>query len=97
VCFLLPVQSLRSNPIILSPGHVILIIEASYGVHVDGRSHMGSCIVTGDEGAVHCMSVKQVIVSKSSTEAELIGTSDSANQGVYMRNFLMAKGKPVTT
>jgi hypothetical protein len=35
----------------------------------------GSCVVIGDVGAVHCRSVKQLIVSKSSTEAELIGLS----------------------
>jgi hypothetical protein len=48
--------------------------------------------VIGDVGAVHCRSVKQLIVSKSSTEAELIGLSDSANQGLFVRTFLLAQG-----
>jgi Reverse transcriptase (RNA-dependent DNA polymerase) len=89
--------------LVLRPGvagiTVRLFVDASYGVHMDGRSHTGSCIVIGDVGAVHCRSVKQAIVSKSSTEAELIGMSDSANQGIYMRNFLIGQGykmRPVT-
>jgi Reverse transcriptase (RNA-dependent DNA polymerase) len=44
-----------------------LFVDASYGVHVDGRSHTGSCVVIGDLGAVHCRSSKQQIVTKSST------------------------------
>jgi hypothetical protein len=55
--------------------------------------------VIGDVEAVHCRSTKQHIVSKSSTEAELVGLSDSANQGLHMRNFLVMQGyrmPPVT-
>jgi hypothetical protein len=62
--------------------------DASYGVHVDGRSQTGSCVVIGDLGAVHCRSSKQTTVTKNSTEAALVGLSDSANQGILLRNFL---------
>ena len=31
-------------------------------------------------------------MTKSSTEAELVGLSDSANQGLYLRNFLTLQG-----
>jgi hypothetical protein len=48
--------------------------------------------VIGDLGVVHCRSSKQLIVTKSSTEAELVGLSDSANQGIFIRSFLMAQG-----
>ena len=72
-----------------------LFIDAAYGLHGDGKSHTGSCVVIGDVGAVHCKSSKQTIVTKSSTEAELVGLSDSANQGIYMRNFLLAQGYPL--
>ena len=61
---------------------VRVFIDAAYGVHADGRSHTCSCVVIGDVGAVHCKSSKQSIVNKSSTEAELIALSDSANQGL---------------
>jgi hypothetical protein len=71
---------------------VHLFVDASYGVHVDGRSHTGSCVVIGDLGAVHCCSSKQTIVTKSSTEAELVGLSDSANHGLFLRSFLTLQG-----
>ena len=82
--------------LILRPGasgiRVHRFVDASYGVHVDGRSHTGSCVVIGDLGAVHCRSAKQQIVTKSSTEAELVAMSDSANQGLFLRNFLVHQG-----
>ena len=89
--------------VVMRPGvlgiTVRLYVDASYGVHTDGKSHTGSCIVIGDVGAVHCRSTKQAIVTKSSTEAELVGMSDSANQALHIRNFLIRQGyamEPVT-
>jgi hypothetical protein len=86
----------RDHGVVLMPGasgiSVKLYVDASYGVHHDGKSHTGSCIVIGDVGAVHCRSSKQLIVTKSSTEAELVGLSDSANQGIFIRNFLLSQG-----
>ena len=58
-------------------------------MHVDGKSHTGSCVVIGDVGAVHCRSAKQGIVAKSSTEVELIGLSDSTKKALYTRMFLI--------
>jgi Reverse transcriptase (RNA-dependent DNA polymerase) len=56
--------------VVLRPGAlgivVRLYVDASCGVHKDGKSHTGSCVVIGDVGAVHCRSVKQQIVAKSS-------------------------------
>ena len=69
-----------------------VFIDAACGVHADGKSHTGSCIVIGDVGAVHCKSSKQSIVTKLSTEAELVALSDSANQGLYIHNFLISQG-----
>ena len=93
----------RDTGLVLNPGAsgitVRLFVDASYGVHVDGKSHTGCCVVIGDVGAVHCRSAKQGIVSESSTEAELIGLSDSANQGIHTRMFLINQGHamgPVT-
>jgi hypothetical protein len=71
---------------------VRVYIDAVYGVHADGKSHTGSCVVIGDSGAVHCKSAKQQIVTKSSTEAELVALSDSASQGLHTRSFLTAQG-----
>jgi hypothetical protein len=90
------IRGTRDMGLILRPGasgiRVHLFVDASYGVHVDGRSHTGSCVVIGDLGAVHCRSAKQQIVTKSSTEAELVAMSDSANQGLFLRNFLVHQG-----
>ena len=65
--------------------------DASYGVHSDGKSHTGSLISLG-KGAIYVKSGKQKIVSKSSTEAELIGLSDSASQAIWTRDFLTYQG-----
>lgn len=55
------------------PPVVRAYIDASYGVHTStGRSHTG-CMMTIGEGPVFAMSAKQRIVTKSSTEAELVG------------------------
>ena len=90
------IRETRDRGIVLRPGklgvQVRVYIDAAYGIHADGKSHTGSCVVIGDVGPVHCKSCKQRIVTKSSTEAELIALSDSANQALYTRNFLMAQG-----
>jgi hypothetical protein len=90
------IRGTREMGMILRPGvsgiRVHLFVDASYGVHVDGRSHTGSCVVIGDLGAVHCRSSKQQIVTKSTAESELVGLSDSANQGIFVRNLLTLQG-----
>ena len=68
-------------------------IDAAYGVHTSsGKSHTGCAVVLGEGGPVYNKSTKQKIVTKSSTEAELIALSDSVSQSIHMRNFLMAQG-----
>jgi hypothetical protein len=66
-------------------------IDSSFGVHPDGKGHTGTIITVGT-GAVYCKSGKQKLVAKSSTEAELIGLSDSLSQVLWTRNFLMSQG-----
>jgi hypothetical protein len=83
--------------VVLRPGvlgivvRLLIYVDASYGVHTDGKSHTGACVVIGDVGAVHC-STKQEIVVKSSTEGELVAVSNAANQGLNSRQFLIAQG-----
>ena len=67
-------------------------VDASYGVHIDGKSHTGSVINLGEFGAVFCGSKKQGIVTKSSTECELVALSDSAGQLIHAREFVMHQG-----
>ena len=97
------IRHTRTRGIVLAPGKtgitIRMFVDAAYGVHQDRTSHTGSCVVIGDRGAVHCKSIKQFSMSKSSTEAELIALSGSANQALYLRRFLIEQGyemEPVT-
>ena len=68
-------------------------IDAAYGVHQDsGKSHTGCAIVLGDGGPLLAKSSKQKIVTKSSTEAELVGLSDTATLAIHLRNFVLGQG-----
>ena len=68
-------------------------IDAAYRVHQDsGKSHTGCAIVLGSAGPLFSKSAKPKIVTKSSTEAELVGLSDTASQAIHLRNFVIAQG-----
>jgi hypothetical protein len=72
-------------------------IDASYGIHErDGKSHTGASIVFGTGGPLYVTSTKQSIVTKSSTEAELIAFSDVASEVISLRNFAIDQGYPTT-
>ena len=64
-------------------------VDASYGVHPDMKSHTG-CLVTLGAGSIYAKSGTQKLNTKSSTEAELVGMSDSGDQIIWTRNFLSA-------
>jgi hypothetical protein len=84
----------RAKGMILKPGEFISIlayIDASYGVHWDMKSHTGVVIGIG-QGPVYAKSGTQKLNTKSSTEAELVGVSDSTGQVVWTRNFLLEQG-----
>jgi hypothetical protein len=81
--------------IILRPRDILSIlayIDASYGVHADGKSHSGMFISMG-LGPTLVKSSKQRIVTKSSTEAELIALSDMCSLVIWSRDFLLAQGE----
>jgi hypothetical protein len=90
------VNATKEHGIVLRPGRdgiiVKVYVDASYGVLPDGKLHTGCCIVVDATGPVHCKSAKQQIVTKSSTEAELVALSDSASQGLHLRQFVIAQG-----
>ena len=44
------------------------------------------------KGAFYVASVKQKLVAKSSTEAEIIGVSDGLSEVIWARNFILAQG-----
>ena len=66
-------------------------IDATYGVHDDFKSHTGGSISMGT-GIVHSKSSKQKLNTKSSTEAELVGTSEYMPYNVWLRIFLESQG-----
>ena len=66
-------------------------VDASFAVHPDFKSHTGATMTYG-KGAPMTRSRKQKLNTRSSTEAELVGLSDSANQGLFIRTFLIAQG-----
>ena len=89
----------QNRGIVLKVGESIIVkayIDAAYGVHEEsGKSHTGCAIVIGEGGPVFAKSGKQKIVTKSSTEAELVGLSDTASQAIHTRNFIEAQGYEV--
>ncbi len=90
------IRHTRTRGIVLRVGQDITVtafIDAAYGVHQDsGKSHTGCAIVLGESGPIFAKSAKQKIVTKSSTEAELVELSDTASQAIHMRNLIIAQG-----
>ena len=83
----------RELGICLTPGHELsAFIDASYGIHADGKSHSAMVISLG-LGPLFVKSNKQKIVTKSSTEAELIALSDMCSPVIWSREFLLAQGE----
>jgi hypothetical protein len=62
-------------------------IDASFAVHMDGKSHLGVIVLIGGVGVLF-MSRKQKCVSKSPTKAELIALSDNVGLVELFNEFL---------
>jgi hypothetical protein len=90
------IRQTRTRGIVLRIGRTMVVkafIDAAYWVHRDsGKSHTGFAIVLGKSGPIFAKSCKQKIVTKSSTEAELVGVSDTASQAIHLRNLIIAQG-----
>jgi hypothetical protein len=67
-------------------------IDASYGPHADGKSHTGAIIGIGDALAILAKSSKQKVVTKSSTEAELIAVTDVVSDVLDLKGFVEELG-----
>ena len=76
------------------PIQLMAYIDASYAVHDNFKSQTGGIISLG-RGPVFANSSKQKLVSKSSTEAELIGVSDVLSHVLWARDFLLEQGHQV--
>jgi len=76
-------------------GNIYWSVDASFAVHSDMRSHTGAVMSLG-KGALIAMSTKQKLNTTSSTEAELVGVSDSMPFNMWGTYFFKAQGKGVT-
>ena len=65
-------------------------IDAAYGVHDDMRSHTGGVISLGT-GTMHQKSSVQKLNVKSSTEAEIVDTSEYMPYNVWFNHFMEAQ------
>jgi hypothetical protein len=93
-CYLNGTKDLKLT---LEPSRKVTIstyIDASYGVHVDGKSHTGEAHTLG-KGLHRWGSRKQKLVTKSSTEAELVGLSDAVSPAIGGKQFLECQGYTV--
>ena len=69
-------------------------VDAAYATHPDMKGHTGATFTMG-HGSIYSNSLKQQLVARSSTEAELIGVHDILPQILWTRNFLLSQGYPV--
>ena len=68
-------------------------IDASFATHnQDAKSHTGATVGIGDALAILVKSTKQNIVTKSSTEAELVAVSDMIGDVLDIRGFVQELG-----
>jgi hypothetical protein len=68
-------------------GKITAYIDAAYALHSDSKSHTGVVIYVG-ETLVYVSSKKQKCMSKSPTEAELIGLTDNLGLIELFHEFL---------
>jgi hypothetical protein len=69
-------------------------VDASFGVHGDMKSHTGGCGTLG-RGMFCCVSKKQKLNTRSSTEAELIGVDNMMGAVLWCQKFLKGQGRDV--
>jgi hypothetical protein len=69
----------REDKLTFAAGAPVLIhayIDASFGVHADGSSRTTGVVLMMAGAIVGAWSGKQKLVTKSSTESEIVGLSD---------------------
>ena len=73
-------------------GNIYWSVDASFAVHNDMKSHTGAVMTLG-VGALLSSSTKQKLNTTSSTEAELVGVSDSMPFNIWAAHFFEAQGR----
>lgn len=71
-------------------------VDASFGLYEDGKSVTGVVIMIGN-AIIYVKSGKQKIVTRSSTESELVGISDALSQILWSREYLLSSGIDIGT
>jgi hypothetical protein len=74
-----------------SNGIVKWWVDVSFATHDNMRSHTGGTLSLG-EGCVYSTSGVQKLVTRSSTESELVGVHDVMPQIIWTKNFLEEQG-----
>ena len=69
-------------------------VDVAYATHHDMKGHTGAIFTMG-HGSIYSNSLKQKLVARSSTKAELVGVHDILPQILWTCNFLMSQGYPV--
>jgi hypothetical protein len=84
------VLTLRIGPVL----EIRAYVDASFGTYGDMKSVTGIVILIGN-ATVYVKSGNQKIVTRSSTEAELVGVSDVLSQVQWTRELLIHQGVPI--
>jgi Reverse transcriptase (RNA-dependent DNA polymerase) len=69
-------------------------VDASFGVHGDMKGHSGGTLSMGS-GSVYSTSTKQKMVTRISTESEVVGVYNILPQIIWTANFIRDQGYPV--
>jgi hypothetical protein len=87
-------DSTANMPLVLASddtGKIRWWVDASYAVHDDMKSHTGGTMSMG-KGSIYSTSSKQKLVTRSSTEAEIVGVHDVMPQLIWTAHFLDGQG-----
>jgi hypothetical protein len=86
------IRSTKEKCIVLkASGDVVAYVDASHAIHSkDGKSHTGVYVTLG-EGPIFVRSTKQssTVMTKSSTEAEIVALSDALAMILWIREVLI--------
>ena len=67
--------------------------DASFAVHKDAKGQTGFCIWIGNQNApIHVQSKKQQLVTRSSTEAEMVALTSAGEEVLWIRGLLEELG-----
>ena len=75
---------------------MLTFVDAAHSVQPNMRGHTGGCITFGT-GVVNMKASKQKMNMRSSTETEVVGTSDYLPKNIFYELFMEAQGYKLTS